>query len=99
MPSLLAFFGLSFGLSLLLTPLARALAARGGLTDKPDQRRKLHGQTVPVAGGIAVLLASLATIALLLVMGVGAWEEGFFEQINQWLGLAAAAIIICCVGV
>ena len=99
MPTLLAFFFLSLGLCVLLTPLARALANRWGLVDKPDQRRKLHGQSIPVAGGIAVLLASLAAIAVMLLSGLCDWSTEFFAQANQWLGLAAAAILIVGVGV
>ncbi|HWY86824.1 MAG TPA: MraY family glycosyltransferase [Gemmataceae bacterium] len=99
MLTLLALFALSLGLSILLTPLARALAGRWGLTDKPDRRRKLHGQNIPVAGGIAVLLASLTTIALMLVTGLCPWSEEFNQQAAQWLGLAAASVLISCVGV
>jgi UDP-GlcNAc:undecaprenyl-phosphate GlcNAc-1-phosphate transferase len=99
MPTLLAVFALSLGFSILLTPLVRALAGRCGLTDKPDQRRKLHGHNIPVAGGIAVLLASLAAISLMLITGFCPWSELFTEQAAQWLGLAAAAILISGVGV
>src|SRR5436190_23411458 len=99
MLTLLVFFGLSLGLSLLLTPLSRTVASRCGLTDKPDQRRKLHGQTIPVAGGIAVLLASLATISLMLLTGLCPWSDEFYVHADQWLGLAGAAIVISCVGV
>jgi UDP-GlcNAc:undecaprenyl-phosphate GlcNAc-1-phosphate transferase len=80
---LLVFFALSLGLSLLLTPLARALASQFGLTDKPDERRKLHDQAIPVGGGVAVLLASLATIGVMLL--VDAWRGELYEQVSQWL--------------
>src|SRR5947207_2416772 len=94
MPTLVALFVLSLGFSILLTPLARTLARRWGLTDKPDGRRKLHGQEIPVAGGLAVLLACLTTITLMLVTGFCPWSAEFHEQAIQWLGLAAAAILI-----
>jgi len=80
---LLVFFALSLGLSLLLTPLARALASRFGLTDKPDERRKLHDQAIPVGGGVAVLLASLATIGVMLL--VDTWRGELYEQVSLWL--------------
>jgi UDP-GlcNAc:undecaprenyl-phosphate GlcNAc-1-phosphate transferase len=99
MITLLALFAVSLLFSIALTPLVRALASRWGLTDKPDQRRKLHGQTVPVAGGIAVLMASLATISLMLLTGLSPWGHEFEQQAAQWLGLAAAAILIAGVGV
>src|SRR5438552_18187692 len=96
---LLALFALSLGLSILLTPLVRAFASRYGLIDKPDQRRKLHGQDIPVAGGIAVLLASLTTIALMLISGLCPWTDEFSAHATQLLGLAAASVLISCVGV
>ena len=50
MPTLLALFALSLAFSILFTPLVRALAGRCGLTDKPDQRRKLNDQLPPPGG-------------------------------------------------
>ncbi len=99
MLTLLALFALSLGFSIVLTPIVRSLASRCGLTDKPDQRRKLHSQTIPVAGGIAVLLASMATLGFMLLSGLCPWAEEFYQQASQWLGLAAAAVLIACVGV
>jgi UDP-GlcNAc:undecaprenyl-phosphate GlcNAc-1-phosphate transferase len=99
MLTLFCFFASSLGLSLLLTPLARALAIRVGLTDKPDQRRKLQGQAMPVAGGIAVLLATLVTFGILVPSEFFPWLDEFFAQGLQWFGLAAAAIVITIVGV
>jgi UDP-GlcNAc:undecaprenyl-phosphate GlcNAc-1-phosphate transferase len=91
-------FLLSLGLSFLLTPLARHLAHRWGFTDKPDGRRKLHARAVPVAGGVAVLLASLTTVLVLVFTEICPWSEAFHEQASQWLGLAAASILIAGVG-
>jgi UDP-GlcNAc:undecaprenyl-phosphate GlcNAc-1-phosphate transferase len=98
---LLAFFALSLVLSIFLTPLARALARRWGYTDKPDERRKLHGQAIPVAGGIALLLASLATVSGVFLSGLcpDSWSEEFSKDAPFWLGLAAASIFICGVGI
>lgn len=57
-------FGLPLGLSLLLTPLVIKLNIRIGLMDLPDERRKLHAQPVPTAGGLAVLISFLAALAI-----------------------------------
>lgn len=43
--------------SLLLTPFARILAMRIGAVDRPDGKRKLHKEPVPLLGGVAVYLA------------------------------------------
>jgi UDP-GlcNAc:undecaprenyl-phosphate GlcNAc-1-phosphate transferase len=99
MMMLVYFFATSLGLSLVLTPLARTIALRWGLIDKPDQRRKLHAHAIPVAGGIAVLLACIATFSIWVPTEIFPWAEEFFGHLHQWLGLAAAAIVIVMVGV
>ncbi|MEX0714328.1 MAG: MraY family glycosyltransferase, partial [Pirellulales bacterium] len=58
----------AFFASTLATPLVRALARRCRLTDRPDGHRKLHGQAVPLGGGLAVLVAAGLTIALALLL-------------------------------
>ena len=63
-------FAAGLGTSLLLMPLARLLARRWGLVDRPDGRRKLHGQAVPVSGGLAVLAATVG------VLGAGRRRAG-----------------------
>lgn len=56
--------GLPLGISLLLTPLVIKLNTRLGLMDLPDDRRKLHDQPVPTAGGLAVLISFLVALAV-----------------------------------
>ncbi len=46
--------------TLVLTPLVRAAAARIGMVDHPDGRRKLQSAAVPLGGGLAVLGGWLA---------------------------------------
>ena len=95
--SLLILFAAGFGVSLLLVPSTRMFARRWGLLDRPDGRRKLHGQPVPVTGGLAVLAASV------LVLGLAAAVPGPLSQALAGkgpglLGLLLAAVIICAVG-
>jgi UDP-GlcNAc:undecaprenyl-phosphate GlcNAc-1-phosphate transferase len=93
----LVIFGLSFGLCLSLTPLARAVAGRFGLVDRPDGRRKMHGRATPLAGGIAVLLSLFGALSISL------WAPG---QVNGWFaqqglflpGLVLACLVIGAVG-
>src|SRR5437588_143427 len=67
MTTLLCIAASSFLSCLLLTPLARRLALRLRLVDVPDGRRKMHGKTTPVAGGLAILVAGILTVAAVLV--------------------------------
>jgi UDP-GlcNAc:undecaprenyl-phosphate/decaprenyl-phosphate GlcNAc-1-phosphate transferase len=84
--------------SLLLTPVVRYLATRWGLVDHPDGRRKMHRRPMPVAGGLAILGATLLAI-------LTAWlfptkmQEALSEQGGILLGLGLAALVICAVGV
>jgi UDP-GlcNAc:undecaprenyl-phosphate GlcNAc-1-phosphate transferase len=80
--------------NLLLTPLAGSLAKKWNLVDQPDARRKLHGRSIPVAGGLAVLLSVALAVAALSLL---APESGLNEP---WLlSLGAAGLLICLIGV
>jgi UDP-GlcNAc:undecaprenyl-phosphate GlcNAc-1-phosphate transferase len=89
---------LSFGLCLAITPLARWLAARYGLVDQPDGRRKTHSLPTPVSGGLAVLIAMSLAVA-----GVAVAPTPLRDPIQgrAWglVGLFLAAVVICAVGV
>lgn len=55
----------AFCLSLLLTPVLRNLCRRFGImVDMPDQNRKLHSVAVPRCGGVAIVIASFAALAV-----------------------------------
>ncbi len=95
---LLFILGLSFTLSVMLTPLARGLAARYGLVDHPDRRRKMHAGAVPVAGGIALLLSGSGAVLAALV-APNPLQDQLTEQGPSLLGLLLAAVVIATVGV
>jgi UDP-GlcNAc:undecaprenyl-phosphate GlcNAc-1-phosphate transferase len=82
---------------LLLTPPARVLARRWGLVDRPDGRRKLHGQPIPLAGGLAVFTAVLAALATLELAGL-TWVTDSLRA-PELLGLLVGGAVICSVGV
>lgn len=50
-------FLFSFFLSFLLTPLAKLIAQKRNILDKPDTTRKLHSVPKPLLGGLAIFLA------------------------------------------
>src|SRR5437870_5442670 len=98
MMTLFLILGGSFALSLIFTPAARALALRYGLVDSPDRRRKTHARPIPVAGGIAIFLSAVATLAAVLPALPVPIPDPAGHGMNL-LGLLAAAAVICAVGV
>jgi len=98
MLTLLPILAAGFLLCYLLTPLMGSLASRWNLVDRPDARRKLHERSVPLAGGLAVLLSGC------LVLG-GAFlvpsplQDHLRERSTSLLGLSLAAAFICGLGV
>ena len=57
-----ASFVLACVFSAALTALAIRLSPRIGLVDRPDQQRKLQAHPVPLGGGAAVFLATVAVL-------------------------------------
>jgi UDP-GlcNAc:undecaprenyl-phosphate GlcNAc-1-phosphate transferase len=98
MESYILTLGLSIMLCLALIPAARMLALRIGLVDQPDGRRKIHGRTVPVAGGLAVF----ATVWLVLAAAFylpHPLQDALVEQAPLLFGLFVASAIIVATGV
>ncbi len=65
----IASFVLACLLSAVLTAAAIWLAPRIGLIDQPDQQRKMHPYPVPLGGGAAVFLATVAVLGGLIWYG------------------------------
>ncbi len=78
--------GLSFLLSLYLTPIFRQAALRFGITDRPDTPLKRQKEPVPYLGGLAVYLSFLVTSAI------------FYEYSREVLGILLAGAIIVILG-
>lgn len=56
---------IAFALAVALTPVARALGLRLGFVDDPEgDELKIHRRPVPVLGGLAVVVAAFAALAL-----------------------------------
>ena len=96
--TLLFIFGTSCALSLAVNWAARELARRAGLVDRPDGHRKLQSQAVPLAGGIAIFVAMLATIAGLVAFNDD-WRSIVFRHGSEALGLLAAGSLIILLGI
>src|SRR5580658_9598057 len=59
---------LSVLLALALTPIVRDVIGKFGFLDHPDGVRKKHATAVPRVGGIAIVLAYVATFAIAFVL-------------------------------
>jgi UDP-GlcNAc:undecaprenyl-phosphate GlcNAc-1-phosphate transferase len=84
----IACFLLAGLLSAALTLFAIKFAPRVGMVDHPDQHRKLHSHPIPLGGGAAVFLASVAVLAGLIWTG-GPWHMHVNED---WVNLLGAGI-------
>ena len=88
---------LAFVLGMLFTPLFRRLAIVCDIVDRPDGHRKLHGRTVPMGGGIAVLFAASLSI-IILYLADSSWTGLFTRNWFFVSGLGAASFAICALG-
>jgi UDP-GlcNAc:undecaprenyl-phosphate GlcNAc-1-phosphate transferase len=88
---------LGAALGLVLTRLARGVTARIGMVDPPDRHRKTQSAAVPMGGGVAVLLAALATLAI-VALTVPDVAAAFTADLRKSLALLASAGLIAGVG-
>jgi UDP-GlcNAc:undecaprenyl-phosphate GlcNAc-1-phosphate transferase len=98
METLLAIIGISFGVGVVLVPLARRLALGCNLVDRPDARRKLHGRVIPVAGGLAVLASTCLVVTAALLIP-GDLQQALLADSGCWLGLLLASVWLAALGV
>ena len=77
--------------------LARPLATRCGLTDRPDGRRKLHPRPIPLCGGLAVFAAALLGLAATAALRPEV-ADALTARPGRALALLAGAAVIAAVG-
>jgi UDP-GlcNAc:undecaprenyl-phosphate GlcNAc-1-phosphate transferase len=88
-------FGVAFGLTLVLTPLAAWLARRVGALAQPDERR-VHEVPTPYFGGLAMILGLLG--ALVVAWRLDGFETVFDTSLAPTVGITIGAVIACLVG-
>lgn len=88
MLNLMLIFGASLALALGATPLARRVAGRLGVVDKPSAR-KLHATPIPLLGGVAIYVAVILAVAL--------FGDRFY--ITQTIGILVGATLISFLGI
>ncbi len=79
-------FSVAFTAALVGVPLCIALALRLGVVDKPGGR-KTHERVTPLLGGVGVLAASVAGLAVI------AWQTGPLEAVDLKLDQLTRAIV------
>lgn len=77
--------------------MARTLARRVGLVDRPDGHRKLQMNAVPLAGGVAIFFSAVLTISALMVFDPQLWGD-VFEFWSEALSVLCGSVIILGVG-
>lgn len=82
----------AFLASLFATPFVRFIARRLGIMDRPDKHRKLHKDSTPLGGGIAVLLGFAAAIAIVFAAGLAASNATPDVRFLSGFGLAIVTI-------
>jgi len=108
-------FAISSVLALFLTPLAKRLALRLDIVDRPGGR-KIHSAVVPYLGGLAIYLAFWLALGLsmaahlkqltaivvggTLVMLLGLWDDRFgMHPVKKMAGQSMAAVIVLSAGI
>lgn len=87
---------LSF-VSLVLTPVVRTLALRLGAVDRPSER-KIHSESIPRLGGVAVFLALLA--GLLIADALAGTGERFIPlDVKALVPILSSAMLVFAAGV
>ena len=95
MNSLIYLAGTAFAICYLATPLVRDVLLRAGLVDRPDQVRKRHRDAVPRLGGVPILAAVAAALAIFARVEGGA----FAAAVESVVPLVPAALLVFAVGV
>lgn len=78
--------GVAVLLAFILVPVLARLASGWGLLDYPG-KRKLHGEVIPVVGGIAVVIAAF------VALGLGSSWARYLNGFSWWFALGAALLL------
>jgi len=89
--------GLAFLLAVVITPVVRKLAFATGLVDAPDGHRKLHGRTVALGGGLAVLISMGLALVICGIVG-SRWIDLGNADRSFLVSIAGASIFLVVVG-
>ena len=80
------------------TPVVVSLMWRWKVLDAPDGVRKLHGRTVPLGGGVAVLLGGVVAMTITLC-GFSRFLHEHPGNVHFLIGLGCACLWVCTLGI
>ena len=98
MLTLVKIFFLSCCVTACITPLVRRIAVRMRLLDHPDGGRKKHHKSIPLGGGIAVLVGFVGTLIAMLLLSESVDRELLSDPLFT-IGFVGSCIGICVLGV
>ncbi len=84
-------------MALFATPVVLKMALAAGFVDAPDGVRKLHGRTVALGGGVAVIVAAALT-GVIAVVAQFPWAVSLWHQPLALVGATGGAVLICFIG-
>ena len=90
--------GTAFVACLLITPVVRRAARGLRIVDSPDTHRKLHDKAIPLGGGVAILLSFLLSLGIVATFS-DSQSFQLAHDLQFVVGLVAAAVTICFIGV
>lgn len=94
---ILVAFLTAFAAGSVLAPLVAKISRRLGIVDRPDGLRKLHSDSVPLAGGPTLLFSALVAVGVVLLAFPGLLGSDGVDF--QFLGaLLAASVVIVGLG-
>jgi len=82
-----AALGVGFLIALILTPTVRALAMKVGAIDVPKDDRRMHTDSVPRMGGLAIFFGFFLSVLLFVPMTVQLWRMLLGAAIIVVLGI------------
>lgn len=89
----LLIFGISLGISFLLTPWMRNIALKTGILSKPS-RRMVHTESIPYLGGLAIYFAFVITITIAFYAN----QQFRIEFLEKFKGLLIGSTLIVILG-
>jgi UDP-GlcNAc:undecaprenyl-phosphate GlcNAc-1-phosphate transferase len=91
-------FYASFLVTLILTPIMRALAHQHGVVDDPDGKRKVHTQPIAYLGGVSIFLGWLVGVSISVLLRPHNADQLLLNNVQIPPGVLAGAAVVVLFG-